>query len=181
MAEAAKLKLNLVLVCRSWKQMATEVIYEIVRVSQRVDRRESTRAQKVLRWTLEKTAGVRGGRKKLARMYEGVDGMSSNTARGYGRWVKQLAIYMDFVAMNFVAAIIRHCPNLRTLIVAKKNPWTQSKIESIFLNAIPKGLRRVELYRRGSVIRPVTDTTRICGYPLPVLVNQSRFPELPRD
>jgi hypothetical protein len=179
MAEAAKLKLNLVLVCRSWKQMATEVLYEVVRVSQRVDRRESTRAQKALRWTLDKTAGVRGDRKKLARMYEGVDGMSSNTARGYGRWMKQLAIYMDFVAMEDVAAIVRHCSNLRTLIVAKKNTWTPSKIESIFLNdsggtsacrAIPQRERYLPSH-----------TTRICGHPLPVLVNQSRFPELPRD
>ncbi|KIM92362.1 hypothetical protein PILCRDRAFT_83542 [Piloderma croceum F 1598] len=86
-------------------------------------------------------------------MYERVDGMLSNTARGYGRWVKQLAICMDFVAMEDVAAIIRHCPNLCTLI-AKKNPRMQSKAESI-LNAIPKGLRRIELHRTWSIIRPV--------------------------
>jgi hypothetical protein len=160
--EKAKLKLSLVLVCRSWQQMATEILYEIVCVNQRFDHRRSTRAR-ALRWTFETTAGVRstkGGRqlkrpKRGAQVNEGAGGISSYVERGYGRWVKQLSFDMDFVPVEDLACIVRHCPNLRTLIIDKRNAWKPDKVESLFLHAIPADLQRVELLRTWGTDSPV--------------------------
>jgi hypothetical protein len=133
--------------------MATEVLYEIVCVNQRFDQRRCTRA-KALRRTFETTAGVKGtkgGRKKQryrAQVDEGVaGGTPSYVEWGYGRWVKQLSFHMDFVSVEDVAAIVHHCPNLRTLIIDKRNAWKQAHVNSLLLNAIPAELQRVELLR----------------------------------
>jgi hypothetical protein len=125
--EVALIKLRLPLVCRSWRQMATEFLYENIRIYHRFDLtlRRCTRAT-ALRWTLEASAFTRGDRdngsgikSSSARQVEGRLDVLSNDM-GYGRWVKQLAFHMDYISVEDVAAIIDHCPHLLTLIVSKE-------------------------------------------------------------
>jgi hypothetical protein len=159
--EIALIKLRLLLVCRSWRQMATEFLYENVRIYQRFDRQQSTRAR-ALRWTLEATATVRdaedssrGIRSRVTRlMGRGLGVLSSDVGSGYGRWVKQLAFHVDCLSVEDAAAIVGHCPNVLTLILSKGNAWEPDQLESIFLPAIPQGLRRMELLRSWSSSRP---------------------------
>jgi hypothetical protein len=144
--------LNLVLVCRSWRQMATELLYQNVYIFQTYDRQRPIPI-KAFRWTLETTTGAYGSknltrkkrRPKDGQAHEGYNGMPSHSEPGYGRWVKQLELDVDYVSVEDVAAIVCCCPNLRTLIIQKINSWNQRKVKTIFLRAIPMELQRMEL------------------------------------
>lgn len=148
--ENEALKCSLVLVCRSWQQMATELLYEIITVRQRNNGRRSTRA-KALRWALAESDkdAIRSTSK-----HEGPDDGRAylgqrSTQTGHGRWVKQLTFDMHHVSVQDVSAILAHCPNLRCLIVDKKNIWRDDKIEEFLLPVLPSGLIHVELMRTG--------------------------------
>src|SRR5882762_3838145 len=77
--DATKLKLALVLVCRSWWQMTMEVLYEIVSLRQRASPQGATHVKALLR-TLNASAGAncikKYGRKKCGRQkrVKGVEG-----------------------------------------------------------------------------------------------------------
>jgi hypothetical protein len=139
-AEKAKLKLSLTLVCRSWRQMATVILYEIVNICQMNYQWGYSRVT-AFRQTLETTTGTNG----VVPM-DGLDGEVSNDVElGYGRWVKQLHLKMDFISVEDVAAIVLHCPNLRTLSIEKGHMWNRRTVERILVPAFPGALLRLEL------------------------------------
>jgi hypothetical protein len=162
-AEKKRLKLNLVLVCRFWRQMATEFLYEIVNIEQRSDPRGSTRAKAFL-WTLKTSAGVDGAKKdgrekriqggpvdEAAPIDNEAAGMLDYVECGYGQWVKQLTFRTDCVSVPYVAAIVRRCPNLCTLIIDNAHMWKELKIQSFLLPAIPESLQRIEIRGKWSM------------------------------
>jgi hypothetical protein len=155
--ENTRLKLSLVNVCRSWRQMATEFLYEIVNIEQRYDPHGSTRAKAFL-WTLKTSAGVNGAKKdgngakriQGGLVDKGAAGVSDHVEHGYGQWVKQLAFHTDCVSVPYVAAIVRRCPNLCTLIIDNAHVWKEAKIQSFLLPAIPESLRHIEIRHKWS-------------------------------
>jgi hypothetical protein len=66
--------------------------------------------------------------------------------QGYGRWVKQLTFRTESLSVAYVAAVVGHCPNLRTLIIDNTPKWKEAKIHSILLPSIPASLRRMEIH-----------------------------------
>jgi hypothetical protein len=95
------------------------------------------------------SAGV-DGTKKGGNRKKGVEGPTGMSEWGYGRWVKQLAFQTDCVPVAYVAAIVRRCPNLHTLIIDNIHVWKEAKIHTFLFPAIPESLRRIEIRRRWS-------------------------------
>jgi hypothetical protein len=128
--EVTNLKLSLVLVCHSWRQMATQFLYEII--------------------YMKLCGGALGFKRVEALLSIFKTSASSDelhsVEHGYGRWVKQLTFRTESLSVAYVAAVVGHCPNLCTLIIDNTPKWKEAKIHSILLPAIPASLRRMKIH-----------------------------------
>jgi len=175
--ETTRLKLDLVLVCRSWRQMATQFLYEIINMRLFGDPLGYKRVKALLSiFKISASAnGANGDNRKTGwsrRVPEdgrflvdkGAADKLHHVEHGHGRWVKQLSFHTESVSVACVAAIVGHCPNLRTLIVDNAHIWREAKIHCILLPAIPASLRRLEIHDAwsGNTIQKFGTVLRRC-------------------
>ncbi|OBZ68160.1 hypothetical protein A0H81_11794 [Grifola frondosa] len=122
---------DLQLVCREWRQIALDVLYEIIHLS-------STQ--------IERDRSGRFRTESLLRTLQDSKDADMSYQVGYGRWVKQLTLDIHHCPIHPVKRIISLCPNLETLIMRKGRDWSRKQIDTNLREVLPKcrSLRRFE-------------------------------------
>lgn len=118
-------RMNVTLVSKLWREASLPPLWESVVVKARRER---------------------GSGQKLVLLRMALEASKSNQAanNGYGRFVKRLAIDMDYCSRGELFKILALCPNLQILTVDKNNAWKNFKRPK---DSLPSSLTRFEWFQ----------------------------------
>jgi hypothetical protein len=128
------MKRKLVLVCKAWQQLTTDMLYEHVRV-------QSVATITSFAGTLERNL------KKTQNLESRTTDGTNHSLRPYGFYTKRLDIASAALSLSVSVAALRLCNDLRILDIA----WDSSLTETPF-GVLPSSLVREVLHRSKSLV-----------------------------